>query len=95
MIVEFISVFDFAGALAAAFRFEFAFASLAFELQIVELIELIAVLLTIPPNWFIVVSFLLGRKEIVASFGFRERPPRKPPDRFGRSISTRPLSVDC
>ena len=90
MIVEFDSGFGFAGALAMAFHFEmFVFAALAFELRIVEL------LLFIQPSQWIVESSS-DRRDFVASFGVRIRPPRKPPDKFRHSDSCEVRSLaDC
>ena len=90
MIVEFNFGFGFAGALAMAFHFEiFACVALPFGLQIVEL------LLSIPPSQWIVESSS-DRRDFVASFGVRIRPPRKPPDKFRHSDSSQVRSpVDC
>ncbi len=93
MIVEFVSAFDLAGALAMAFHFNFfAFVAFAFELQIVDLF---ALLLSIPSNLWIAASSL-ACKDFVASFRVWIRPPRKPPNKSGHPILQRVHSpIDC
>ncbi len=78
MIVEFVLVFDLAGALVMAFHFNFfAFVAFAFELRIVDLF---AELLSIPSNLWIVASSS-ACQDLVALFGNWIRPPQKPPDK--------------
>ncbi len=92
MIVEFVSVFDLAGALVMAFHFDFLnFVVLAFKLQIVNLF---ALLLLIQLNLWIVVSSL-ACQSFVASFGVWIRPPWKPPEKSSRLILQRVRLVYC
>ena len=86
MIVEFFSVFGFVGAFGMAFRF---------DLFISEIIRKIAMFLSHHPSQWIVVSSS-DRRDFVASFGVRIRPPRKPPDKFRHLDLRRVRSpIDC
>ncbi len=92
MIVQFVSAFGLAKALAMAFHFNFlAFVVLAFELQFVYLFIL---LFSIPLNLWIVVSSL-ACQDFVASFGVRIRPPWEPPDKSSHLILRRICLFDC
>ena len=85
MIVAFFLGFEFGG----AFDFDiFGFVAFA------RIVELIAFLLSVSSQR--IVESFSGRREFVASFVDRIRPPRKPPDKSSRSILRRVNSlIDC
>ena len=86
MFVEFLSGFGFSGAFGMAFQF---------DLLVFQIIRTIVVFLSHQPSQWIVESSS-DRRDFVASFGVRIRPPRKPPDKFRHSDSSQVRSpVDC
>ena len=85
MIVAFFLGFEFGG--ACDFDI-FGFVAFA------RIVELIAFLLSVSSQR--IVESFSGRREFVASFVDRIRPPRKPPDKSSRSILRRVRSlIDC